>query len=398
VWPLAAATAIVGLSLALAAMRRVDAPALTALRSVYDQRSARFGDVNPSLHAARRLAHDSRAPLYDATLARGSSFIYPPLAALFYRPFAGMDVEGAHRALVLVDHAVFVLIVAMLVAFVRRLSELDGMPVVAIVLAALAFYPLVRLLEINQAGLVVTLFVGGAHLAATRRWRIAAGTAFAFAGAIKPHLFLAVPLLAFAAPGLALAALATGALLLAVSIAVAGVANHVAYATVVLPALSAGYVFAPNQSWTALFGRLILDADMGEFVLAPRDLWVEVLAALTGGLVYVLTLLAIRRGGKADLVGALGLAWLAVTPISPIAWEHHYAPALFVLAWAWAGCRRVARDGWLLAVAVAYGLMGSAFAVQGLQGGVARLLASYVLFGALVIQAVGTALLWRANR
>jgi hypothetical protein len=368
---------------------------VTALRSVFDLNASRFGDVNPGLHAARRLSHDGRAPLYDQITAKGSSFIYPPLAAALYRPFARMEPEAAHHALALTDHVVFILIVVVLVAFVHGQAGRPRVAPVVAVAAALVFYPLLRAVEINQAGLVVTLLVGAAHLALSRGRSRAAGVAIALACGIKPHLVLVLPLLAFASPALVLAALTAGTVLLALSLVFAGLANHVAYVTQVLPQLSAGYVFAPNQSWTALFGRFLLDADIREFVLSPRDVRVEVLAALTGAIGYGVAVLAIRRGGRADLVGALGLAWLVVTPLSPIAWEHHYAPALFVLAWAWSGCRRLGMDVPLLAVACAFALMGSAFDVRGLHGAVARLLVSYVLFGALLLQAVGTSLLLR---
>ena len=364
---------------------------LAALRSVFDVGGrGRFGDVNPSLRAARRLARDPRAPLYDRVESEGSSFIYPPLALALYRPFADRDVEAARRAIVVANHVLFAGVCLLLGVYVARQPGVRPWEAALVIPAALVFHPLTRALEINQATLVVTFLVALAFVALGEGRPTAAGCALAAAAVIKPHLVLLLPFL-FAIPRVGIAAAAAGGVLFATSVAYAGWANHVEYGTRVIPMLSAGYAFYPNQSWNGLFNRLYDQPPPTEFVLAPARAAVRVASYVFGLATYFVALAASRRsrGTPPSPTVLLSLAWIATTVVSPIAWEHHYAPALFVFATLYAVCRSGARrPAWLpAATAVAFALTAGYFDVRSLEGAGPRLLASYVFAGGLLLTA-----------
>lgn len=389
----AAAVGVTGLALPFVVGNRAASreTRLSAVRSVFDVSGrARFGDVNPALRAARRLARDPRAPLYDQVEPEGSSFIYPPLALALYRPFAAGSPDEARRAIVAANHALFAGIVLLLAAYLARQPGLRPWEAALAVPAALVFHPLVRALEINQATLAITFLLGLAFVAFAAKRPTTAGVALALAAVIKPHLVLLLPFL-FVIPRAGLAAAAAGGALFAASVAYAGWDNHVEYATRVIPMLSAGYAFHPNQSWNGLFNRLYDQPPLTEFVLAPPRPAVRVASSLAGLLTYVVALASaglFRPRTPLTPTLVLSLAWTTTTLVSPIAWEHHYAPGLFVFATLYGVYRSDgARPAWLPAVvALAFALMAGYFDVGALQGWAPRLLASYVFAGAVLLE------------
>lgn len=363
---------------------------LNAIFSVASPSRSNVNDALPAMAAAQALFEQPHAPIYDMSRPDTAAFLYPPIAAALYTPHvvAGADAAGS---LVTCNRLVFLLIGVLLVAaLVGPRRRWPSVVEVAGVFAAMVlFLPAVRALELNQASLYVALFLGAAWVALDRGAEATAGVFLALAAAVKPHLFAVAPLLWFQARRMAVAAGATGALLLAASIAYAGVPNHVTYLTHVLPEASRGYAFFPNQSFGGLLHRLLSDAPIDVFALmAPAPLVMQatlvIAAALYGGTAY-----ALWRARAGEDLGreAFALAWLVTTMIAPIAWGHHYAAALFPLAW----LVRRARDGEergaarLGPAAVGCALLGSYFVVSGLHGPAPRLLASYGLFGALLL-------------
>ena len=90
----------------------------------------------------------------------------------------------------------------------------------------------------------------------------------------------------------------------------------------------------------------------------------------------------------------LSLAWITTTLVSPISWEHHYAPGLFALATIYVISReRGFSVGFGVAAAAAFALMAGYFEVRGLQGAGPRLLASYVFAAGILLMAVCVAAL-----
>jgi len=357
---------------------------LEAMRSLVDLNRTYMGDPEPSIRAAARLARDPRAPIYDAEMRVGSAFIYPPIAALPYAPLARVAPNVAHARLAAVSHVLFVIVALLVWRLAARRA--DAIDVAAVAAGCVVFYPLVHAVELNQATLAVTALVGAAWVLIERP--ALAGIAFALAIAIKPHLALALPLLWWHARRMVVAALASGVVLVVASIAYAGIANHVAYATRVAPILSHGYAYYANQAPNGFFYRLLVDDDIGVFRRAPESRAVAALTAIASIAILAAAFAIARRARKAPSAApwVFAIAWLAATLASPVAWQHHFAPSLFVFALLWRTLREGTRDRWIVAGAAgAFALVASYFEVRQLRGVASRALASYVLAGALVL-------------
>jgi hypothetical protein len=353
-------------------------------------------DPRPSVAAARALRADRRARIYDPARTVGAAFIYPPIAAAMYAPVARLDPPRLKQALEIANRVLLVAIGVLFLAVATRGRDVKPWEVAVGAAALLVHYPLARAVELNQATVVVTLFLGSAWLAIQEGRARAAGVALALATAIKPHYVLMLPLLALGAGQQRRAAawtLLAGAALAALSLAYAGVRNHLDYVTEVLPTLTNGYAFYPNHSWNGLWNRLLHPMlALDHFALAPPSGAVRALSAVSSALTYAVGLgLAWRwRRVGGPPAWRFGFAWLVATLVSPIAWEHHYAPALFLFASLWA----VAREGWRLprwlpaAAGVSFALIAGYFEVRRLEGAAARLLVSYVFLGALLLAAI----------
>jgi hypothetical protein len=266
------------------------------------------------------------------------------------------------------------------------------------------YHPLIRALELNQATLLVTAFLGIAFVALQGGRQALAGVALALAASIKPQLVLILPLMAWSARRMVAWTLGTGAVLLGISLLYAGLDNHLQYLTEVLPALSPGYAFYPNQSWTGLVNRLDAARSITRFAIVAPSLEARVASAALAASSWAAALWVAwrcRRMPDSALM-TFGLAWLAATVASPVAWEHHYAPGLFVFAAAWRAARPQAGQAGepgtepppapsplstttLALLVPAFVLMASYFEVRRLEGPLPRLLVSYGLFGALLL-------------
>jgi hypothetical protein len=358
-----------------------------AIASLADVTRTFMGDPGPSVVAAARLRADPRAPLYDGDPTVGSSFIYPPIAAILYAPLVSMQRAEARDALAMANHLLFFAIALALALFVDR--QRRPLPMLIAGAACVAFYPLVHAVELNQATVLVTALVAGAFLALDAKCTALAGVLFALTFGIKPHLALVLPLLAWHLRRMVVAALVTSIALAAGSLAYAGVANHVDYVTKMLPALAGGYSYYANQSYNGLLNRLFVGGDLGVFVMPPTSPAVRVLTLVFGAATYAgaLWLVWRWRALRGVELYVFGFAWLATTIVSPIAWQHHYAPALFLFALVWRALRDEPelRARGALPALVAFGLMGSYFEVRAAEGPLASLAVSYVLAGALVL-------------
>ena len=373
---------------------------LNAIFCVWSPERSDVNDALPALEAARSLLETPHAPIYDMSQTDRAAFLYPPVAALLYAPHV-RDGDAMAWSLVAWNRLVFVVIALLLAAaLVGPRRRWPTWIEAALVAAAMVlFLPMVRSLELNQASLHVALFIGAAWVALDRGADRAAGVFLALAAALKPHLFAMAPLLALHTRRAAAAACAAGALLLATSLALAGVSNHVTYVTHVLPEAARGYAFFPNQSIGGLLHRLASSAPIDAFELMTPNPVVMRGTVVLGALVYAAAFVVIARARRRQDLRreAFALAWLVATMIAPIAWGHHYAAALFPLAWL-AGRARDGheRDGARLGlVAIGCALLGSYFVVSGLRGAGPRLLASYGLFGALLAAGTFALTLWR---
>ncbi|XXT14538.1 glycosyltransferase 87 family protein [Sorangium sp. So ce429] len=374
-------------------------PRWLAARTLWDSGDANINDPLPAIQAAWLLARSFHAPIYAEFSQSGSSFIYPPIAAALYTPLAGVQLETAAARLSLASRCLVAAILAVMLLFVAHGKKgLAARHVAAIAATMVAFYPLVRAVMLNQSTLVVTLLLGLGWLSLRKGAELAAGAALAAAIALKPQLVLMLPLLAWHTRRAVVAALASGCVLLVASLSYAGLQNHVDYVAIVLPALASGYAFYPNQSWNAFFQRLLTDCSVFRFEIAPPSAAVHWLSLAGGLLTYAVALLLSRRFLRDPALGpqVFGFAWLTSTLVSPVAWEHHYAPAIFVFVASWEAYREhgralPARLAFLFVAS--FIAIASYFEVLAWSSVAARLLVSYVFYGGLLLMVASAALL-----
>lgn len=308
-----------------------------AMHALVDADAASVGDPWPTVVAARRLAADRRTPLYQDFTIEGSSFIYPPLAALPYAALLGGDDAAVRARLVWTSRLAWLSILVLAAALSMHRVRPTLLHVCFLAWAGIAFFPLVRALQLNQASLWVAVCVGASALAAQRGRPRSAGMLMAAAAVFKPQLALAPLLLLLCARSVALPSLLTLAVAGVASIVYAGIANHVRYVTEVAPRLAGGYAYYPNQSWHAFLLRLA-GADPSAFALPTVAPWVAAAGAIATGATVVLGAFVLWRArvgaARADVLPLTILfAWLVATLASPISWEHHHVPALFAFAW-----------------------------------------------------------------
>jgi hypothetical protein len=387
--------ALLGLVISFAQVRLAGGPdsRIYAMTALFDGARTNLGDPGPSIATARLLQEVPRARIYKAPSAAGASFIYPPLAALPYTALVTVSPATARARLATVNRILVVVIWILLIAIVRGAAgTIRWTEVIASGVVLWMYYPLMRAVELNQASVPVTALLGVSFVALQKQWARLAGLALAMTMAIKPHLLVMLPLLWWHSRAVVRWCLGSGVVLLLISVRYAGVDNHIDYVTRVLPALSSGYGFYPNQSWNGLFNRLVSAQDLKAFVLAPDSLMVRRLTLVCAVATYLIACFVIRRWRKQAEVTmwVLSVAWLVGTLISPVAWEHHYAAAVYVFALVYGTARgssgTLPRAGLWLATA-SFVLLAGYFEVRNLEGTLPRLLVSYVFYGALLLGA-----------
>ncbi|MBI3449468.1 MAG: DUF2029 domain-containing protein [Acidobacteria bacterium] len=309
--------------------------------------SGRAGDLyypepKGSLLAQASIEHPWIDVARSAGIDNPNYYLYPPLFAVAFVPLAALPYETAFAAWLLLNVA-FLAGAFLLCLPPRRDRTLSGLAAAALV--ALTFYPVWHHLKIGQSSLLVLLLLA-ACLALLRRGREgAAGLALSGAILLKLTPVIFIPFLwmrgrrrAAVAATLAVAALT------AISLAVTGPAAQITYVTRMIPLLSAGTAFYPNQSLNGFVTRLLgagdlMKADLSTGLGAARAASGAAAAALVG-----LSFLAIfrRRGETGMRADDDGFALLTVASLlaSPISWEHHYVCLLlpaFILIGRWAG-------------------------------------------------------------
>ena len=238
----------------------------------------------------------------------------------------------------------------------RRGAELTWKAGIAVVLATLGCYPLIKGYSLGNAqtflsfGFTVLLLL---WTKGEERW---AGVVAAMLTAVKPQfILLLVWMLVRKKWGAAWAFLVCGAALLATSVAVFGWHNNLDYVGVLAGLSHKAQSHYANQSMFGTLNRLIFNGDNIEYtpyVYTPFIAWVYRATVITSlvlvGMVLVWPWRKLR-GSSAD-IAAMGIASVAA---SPMAWEHHYGIVVGVAVWAWFAhaCWKAQRP-WALGVAV----------------------------------------------
>jgi hypothetical protein len=334
----------------------------TVLRAVGDFAHLRQADDSwlPMDSAFQRLRADPRAPIYqDLFFTRHIKFQYPPSALLAFEPWPLVHrlIPGlsAVRALALVSWVMTVVTIAFAVAIFERgvagsTRAPDGSAApnrfdtlvrrAALVGLGLTFYPLIKGYALGQIQVWLDAAIAGAIWAWTSERKTAAGVAIGLAALVKPQYALIVLWALWRGERRFLAG-ALGVVIpgLALSIALFGLANHVAYIDVLSYITQHGEAYYPNQSMNGLMNRLLGNGD--------NLTWHDESYAPYNAIVYATTLawsiLLIGAGflsrrtprGRSD-VTALCIILLTSTMASPVAWEHHYGILLPIFAWSFA--------------------------------------------------------------
>lgn len=238
----------------------------------------------------------------------------------------------------------------------RRGAALTWPSAVAVVLATLGCYPLIKGYSLGNAQTFLSFGFTLLLLLWTTGRERSAGFVAALLTAVKPQfILLLVWMLARKRWGAAGAFAACGALLLAASVAVFGWQNNLDYIGVLAGLSHKAQSHYANQSMFGTINRMIFNGEnLGytPYVYTPYIPWVYRVTVLTALLLVAAVLVypwKTLRGSTADLA-AMGIVSVAA---SPMAWEHHYGIVVGVAAWAWFAhaCWRDRRP-WVLGIAV----------------------------------------------
>ncbi|WP_158942193.1 glycosyltransferase family 87 protein [Granulicella sp. S190] len=291
------------------------------------------------------------APLYDTLIYSLASEL--PLVALRR---LGVGDAAMLRLLALVSWLAVAGVAVVSLAMGRRLLrrrgvELDWATILAVVLACVGCYPLIKGYALGNAqtllsfGFTLMLFLWTAG-----REREAAVVA-AMLAFVKPQYVLLLVWMAVRRRwGAMWAFLICSAVLLGMSVAVFGWRNNLDYVGVLASLSHKAQSHYANQSMFGTLNRMIFNGENLGYtphVYTPYVAWVYRTTLLTS-LVLVAGVLLFpwgkMRSSTADLA-AMGLASVAA---SPMAWEHHYGIVFGIFAWFWFsyGCWEVKRP-WL---------------------------------------------------
>jgi hypothetical protein len=269
--------------------------------------------------------------------------------------------------------------------------------VIAGVVLTLTYYPIVRAYTLGQIQAWLNAFFAAVAWCWVRGRKGAAGVFAGLMCLVKPQygVLLVWGLLRRQGQFVAATAL-TGVLGLVVSVMLFGVANHLDYLGVLSYIGRHGESYFRNQSVNGLVNRLLgngANLDWNYQAFAPYHpvvhaaTWVSSLLLL--GLALLWPVCGPARGSALDL----GVAALACTLASPVAWDHHYGVflpvyALLFLALPQGSRGKAAR----LLLAVSFFLTGNYIAaVNRLAGTPWNFLQSYMLAGGFLV----LALAWR---
>ena len=351
--------------------------------------------------AAMRAALEQRRdhpdePLYAGVLAQCLKFQYPPSSLL------SIDAVGSLLGAAAVSNPVLnVLSLLFFGAFLWATYQL-ARPALApfrsapldhalIFGFALTYYPTLKGLELGQIQTWLSALLALALLAYVRGQRVWVGIALGIIVSIKPQmaLFLVWALLR-RENRMALAMGATLAVLGLLSLVRYGLTSHLEYLQL-LPLLSRGEAYAPNQSLNGLLLRALHLGKTSGFScqeFAPENPLVH-FGTLLGTALLLGFALFYKPKWHANNPGAsMGLAAVCFTLASPIAWEHHYGimPPIFAICLATLASRPGLHERWKWLALGAAWLLSVRFAAVGVLAETnANFLQSYLFFGGLTL-------------
>lgn len=370
--------------------------------ALFKWRAQVTGDFRPIFAAAKELRDDPHARIYHPEELKQNlaSFVYTPFTAMAASPLVrpGVSRFAVANWVSAVNHAMWVAGGALLILIALRGRPITPAWVALLVLHYVLYYPMAKALQLTQASVWIFFFLTLSAFWLQRRRHVLAGAALAVGVSIKPHL--AVVLIAMSlARGFPLrmiiSCLVGLALTTAASVWYAGWDNCVDYVTRVLPILSAGYAYYPNQSLNGLLHRMFTSTDPRAFNLAPNIAWIKTVCAAYGIAVQAVAVIVLRqaRTPRSDerLVLAYATLLVAATAASPVCWLHHFTVLLIAFAAAVGLCLRhpVLRSrGVDAALFASFLLTGCFFDTRWLGNGAVALLGGLGFFGMLMLLVV----------
>ena len=308
-------------------------PGSYAFRTWWQWTAMSRGDFLPiyTTAAGRREDPDFRMYHPEELKQHKAAFVYTPIAALLIAPIVSPErsFEEVADIVSVVNHLLALAGATMLFSLLMRGRPWGAGDVALFLFHVVLFYPLAKALHLTQAGVWMFFLLSSALWLFDRGQRVGSGLALALGCSIKPHLALIPLVLALGGrfPPRTLVACAAGILFCGLAcLAYAGPANLVDY-TRQLNHLSAGYAYAPNQSFNGLLLRMFTDQDPTVFNLAEPVTWIRVLSTGLGLTLLAFAVWATRRGANsADPdrpLLCMGGVTAAVVVASPVCWIHH---------------------------------------------------------------------------
>jgi hypothetical protein len=262
-------------------------------------------------------------------------YLYPPVFAVAFIPFALMPLNFAFSAWELTNIVFFIAGVLLLAVTTRPRNVSAMLWASAILAVALVFYPVKWSIILAQNSLLLFLPWVALIWCLVRKNENAAGILLAILAFIKLTPILLLPwllwrrfyrtLIVFGATALAL---------LAISISCAGSHEMRVYFEKVVPILSGGTAFLENQSLTGMLLRLDKDAEPDKAYLADdRHVVKHVMntAAAIAGIQLLVIMLARQKQPRGLMMEFCGWT-LFLLMVSPISWTHHLVLTLIPIA------------------------------------------------------------------
>jgi alpha-1,2-mannosyltransferase len=278
------------------------------------------------------------------------AYIYPPFFALLLAPLTSLGLLAAARIWLLVVHAAFVVVLALILRLHPELSRSSRR---LFLLAAFTFMPVYLNLKFQQVATVWLLLITASLWAALRRRAGLSGVFIAAAASLKVTPIFLIPL--FARLGRWRVALLGGLTLVAVTVvSMLAAPGSWQFFTVVLPRIGLGTANWDNGSIDGLVSRIV---ELSPALFGGATATVAKATIVTAAVLVIgVTLWIVRDTGEPAWTLRLGVAALvtALLIVSSVTWQHHLVTLLLPLATAaaWITVRRPgARYGWALAAA-----------------------------------------------
>lgn len=343
----------------------------TVLRHTAHFLAARQGadSWRPMVQAHAYLERGGSETLYDRLFfERRVKFIYPPTSLLWIEALDRTLSRASWQRALNVTSWLLVALTAALAAAVldRALGRAPprerALRAGAALVLSLTFYPVVKAYSLGQAQVLVNAALAGLVLAWQRGAPRTAGVLVAVMAALKPqYALIGVWGLLRGRWAFAAAAAAAGLALLALSVALFGWDDHLAYLRVLSHVGAVGEAFHPNQTVNGLLNRLLGTADALRWdpSVYPTPHPVVRWGTLASSALFLGVALfgPVGRGARGGVLD-LAVVALAATLASPIAWEHHYGVLLPLFALLVPAARERGLAAWA-ALAVAWGVGAS---------------------------------------